>query len=260
MNITVRLGLGAIMLLGVLTLLNACGTRAGKPDGKVLLVIGATGGTGEQVVTQALAQGYRVRALVRNEPRARDLLGDKVQLFVGDVRDPSSMASAFRGADYVISALGSNSRRDPENKPEYIDYGGTKSIAELSKAAGVQQLVVVSSMGVTDPDHALNKLLDNIMVWKLRGEDAVRASGVRYTIVRPAGLSVEPGGVHGIHLTQGDPKGVVAQIPRADVAAVCLAVLGRRAAYDTTFEVMGDKQAGPVDWDTLFAGLRGDRG
>ncbi len=260
MSNTERFGIGRLLLLGALALLSACGTLGGNGDEKVLLVIGATGGTGEQVVTQALAQGYRVRALVRNEPRARDLLGDKVQLFVGDVRDPSSMASAFRGADYVISALGSNSRRDPENKPELIDYGGTKSIAELAQAAGVQQLVVVSSMGVTDPDHTLNKLLDNIMVWKLRGEEAVRASGVRYTIVRPAGLSVEPGGVQGIRLTQGDPKGVVAQIPRADVAAVCLAVLGRRVAYNTTFEVMGDKQAGPADSDTLFDGLRSDGG
>ncbi len=248
------------LMAGAVLVLAACSSMSTEPDGKVLLVIGATGGTGEQVVTQALRQGYRVRALVRNEPRARDLLGDKVRLFVGDVRDPSSMAAAFRGADYVISALGSNSRRDPENKPELIDYGGTKAIAELAKSAGVQQLVVVSSMGVTDPDHSLNRLLDNIMVWKLRGEDAVRASGIRYTIVRPSGLSADPGGVHGVRATQNDPKGVFAQIPRADVAAACLAALGRRAAYNTTFEIMGDPDASSVNWDTLFAGLRADGG
>ncbi|MCB1623509.1 MAG: SDR family oxidoreductase [Pseudomonadales bacterium] len=253
-------GIFGALIAAAVVALTACGTTGGDPQGKVLLVIGATGGTGEQVVTQALAQGYRVRALVRNEPRARDLLGDKVKLYVGDVRDPSSMASAFRGADYVISALGSNSRRDPENKPEVIDFGGTKSIAELAHAAGVRQLVIVSSMGVTDPNHPLNKLLDNIMAWKLRGEEAVRASGVRYTIVRPAGLSTEPGGTQGIHVTQGDPKDIVARIPRADVAAVCLAALGRRAAYDTTFEVMTDKQADRVDWDTLFGALHADGG
>jgi hypothetical protein len=49
-------------------------------------------------------------------------------------------------------------------------------------------------MGVTDPDHMLNKILDNVLVWKLRGEDALRAAGVPYTIVRPGGLQDGPGG------------------------------------------------------------------
>lgn len=240
-------------------MLAACGsTPAEESSAKVLLVVGATGGTGQEVVKQALAAGYNVRALVRDQAKAEELLGTKLQYFVGNVRDAATLPAAFRGADYVISALGSNSRRDPENKPELIDYGGVKAVAEQAKAAGVKQVVLVSSMGVTQPDHMLNKVLDNILVWKLRGETALRKSGVRYTIVRPGGLSNNPGGAAGIRVMQGDPKGVVAQIPRADVAAVCIAALGRKDAYGKTFEIVSDPNSRSVDFNTFFASLRVD--
>ncbi len=237
----------------------ACGAmRGGESTADVLLVVGATGGTGQELVKQGQAAGYRVRALVRDEAKARELLGPQVEYFVGDVRAPGTLATAFRGAKYVVSALGSNSRRDPENKPELIDFAGVKAVADTAKAAGVQHLVLVSSMGVTDPNHMLNKVLDNILVWKLKGEDAVRASGVRYTIVRPGGLTNNPGGAAGLRIMQGDPKGVVAQIPRADVAAVCLAALGRKDAFGKTFEVVSEPGSQPAKFDTIFASLRAD--
>jgi uncharacterized protein YbjT (DUF2867 family) len=237
----------------------ACGaTRGSDADTNVLLVVGATGGTGQEVVKQGLAAGYRVRALVRDETKARELLGSQVQYFVGDVRAPDTLPGAFRGAKYVVSALGSNSRRDPENKPEVIDFGGVKAVADAAKAAGVQHFVLVSSMGVTDPDHMLNKVLDNILVWKLKGEDALRASGVRYTVVRPGGLTNNPGGTVGLKVMQGDPKGTVAQIARADVAAVCIAALGRKDAYGKTFEIVSEPGSQPTQLDSIFAALRAD--
>ncbi len=240
-------------------LLTACGAMPGRDsDAKVLLVIGATGGTGQEVVKQALTAGYSVRALVRDEAKARDALGPNIQYFVGNVRQPETLDAAFRGADYVVSALGSNSRRDPENKPEAIDYLGVKAIAEKAKAADVKHVVLVSSMGVTDADHMLNKVLDNILVWKLRGENALRDSGVRYTVVRPGGLSNNPGGVVGLRVMQGDQKGIVAQIPRADVAAVCIAALGRKDAYGKTFEIISDPTAARGDLTTLFEPLKPD--
>jgi uncharacterized protein YbjT (DUF2867 family) len=251
--------LKVIGLAVLATALTACGgMRGGQSDGKVLLVVGATGGTGQEVVKQGLAAGYRVRALVRDEAKARELLGDNVQYFVGNVRDPATLTAAFRGSEYVVSALGSNSRRDPDNKPEFIDYGGVKTVAEAAKAADVRQVVLVSSMGVTDPDHMLNKALDNILVWKLRGEDALRASGVRYTVVRPGGLTNDAGGQSGILAMQGDPKGTVGRISRADVAAVCIAALGRKDAYGKTFEIISDKDKKTVDFAALFGSLKTD--
>jgi uncharacterized protein YbjT (DUF2867 family) len=250
----------AIVVLAFATvLLGACGAMPNRDsDAKVVLVVGATGGTGQEVVKKALAAGYAVRALVRDEPKARDALGPQVQYFVGNVRQPETLGAAFQGADFVVSALGSNSRRDPENSPEAIDYLGVKTVADKAKAAGVKHVVLVSSMGVTDSNHMLNKVLDNILNWKLRGENALRASGVRYTIVRPGGLSNNPGGVTGVRVMQGDQKGIVAQIPRADVAAVCVAALGRKDAYGKTFEIISDPNTKTGDFTALFADLKPD--
>ncbi|HKZ74090.1 MAG TPA: SDR family oxidoreductase [Steroidobacteraceae bacterium] len=248
------------IVLSTFVMLSACASTGGSAEaGKPLvLIIGATGGTGQEAVAQALAKGYAVRALVRDEAKARTLFGDRVQYAVGDVREPRTLRPAMRGVDYVLSALGSNSARDPENKPELVDYGGVKSLAEAAKDAGVQHFVLTSSMGVTNPDHQLNRILDKLLTWKLKGEDALRASGVNYTIVRPGGLNNDPGGRAGIEVMQGDPHDVVGQIPRADVAAVLVNALGRKEAMGRTFEIIGDPEGGSVDWDRLYTGLQPD--
>lgn len=178
----------------------------------LLLVAGATGGTGKHVVERALAAGFRVRALVR----------------------------------------------DPENSPERIDYAGVAALAQAAKAAGVEHFVLVSSMGVTHPDHALNRVLDDILVWKAKGEQAVRDTGIAYTIVRPGGLRDGAGGTQGIRVIQGDPADVTGQIDRADVAAVLVKALGRQDAYGKTFEVIADPATSAVDWSTFFASIRPD--
>ncbi|MCS6947413.1 MAG: SDR family oxidoreductase, partial [Steroidobacteraceae bacterium] len=218
--------------------LAACAAKPAPQDAALVLVVGATGGTGQEIVKQALANGYSVRAFVRDEAKARQLFGDRVQYHVGDVRNAASIAPALRGVAFVISALGSNSVRDPENKPELVDFGAVRDLANAARAARVRQFVLVSSMGVTQPDHRLNKLLDNILIWKLRGEDALRASGVPYTIVRPGGLRDAPAGAGGIRALQGDPRDVIGSIARADVAAICVRALGEPAALGKTFEVI----------------------
>lgn len=263
----VRAALVCCFALVALAVLAGCaspgaGTRdeargAKSLPAKLLLVAGATGGTGRHVVEQALAAGYRVRALVRDEARARTLFGDRVQYVVGDVREPATLTPAVAVADYVISAIGSNSSGEPENTPERIDYRGIEALALAAKQAGVKHFVLVSSMGVTNPDHLLNRILDGLMRWKLAGENALRASGVPYTIVRPGALKDSPGG-EGLRVMQGDPRDVVGQIARADVAAVTVHALGRAEAMGKTLEVLGDTAAPPPDWERFFSALRTD--
>lgn len=240
--------------------LSAGANAAGDPGGgrAVVLVAGATGGTGREVVTRALAAGHEVRVLVRDEARARERFGERVTYAVGDVLEPATIRAAMQDVDYVISALGSNTRQDPANKPEFVDYGGVKTLVEEAHAAKVRQFVLVSSMGVTDPNHMLNRVFDNVLTWKLKGEDVLRASGVPYTIVRPSGLQNAPGGKAGFRTTQGDPKGGTGLIARDDVAAICVAALGRADALGKTFEVAGDKSAVPPAWDSFFATLKRD--
>lgn len=242
--------------------LAACATSgpqvAANGNASVVLVAGATGGTGQEVVDQALEKGYRVRALVRDEAKARMLFGDRVQYVVGDVREPRSLKKAVKGVDQVISALGANVQRDPENSPERVDYAGVKALAEAAKAAGASQFILVSSMGVTHPDHQLNAMLDNILSWKLKGEDAVRATGINYTIVRPGDLTNEPGGLRGVRLMQGDPIGNEGAVSRSDVAAILVSAIGRQDLYGKTFEVIGDHARPRIEWASLYTGLQPD--
>ena len=102
----------------------------------------------------------------------------------------------------------------------------------------------------------LNKMFDNVLLWKAKGEAAVRASGVPYTIVRPGGLTDKPGGQSGVRLEQGD-RGT-GLIPRADVARVCVAALQSPEARNRTFEVYSAQTPPDVDWNAVFGKLAAD--
>lgn len=225
---------------------------AGASRGLVA-VAGATGRTGRHVVTTLKDQGYDVRVLVRDTATARPLLGEGIEYVVADVRQPATLASALAGATAVISALGS-SRKDPGNGPEQVDYQGVKNLADAAAAARVGQIVLVSSAGVTQEDHPLNRMFDNVLRWKAKGEEAVRASGVPHTIVRPGGLVDKPGGEGGLRLEQGD-RGT-GFIPRADVARVCVAALESPAARNRTFELYSGPGSPPSDWNAVFGALK----
>ena len=225
---------------------------------RTVLVIGATGRTGREVIMKSLEAGYRVRALVRDEPRARTSFGGDVTLIVGDVRTGEGIAKAIDGVDFVISALGSNVRNDPSNTPELVDYGGVRRLADQAAQAKVRHFVLVSSMGATHRDHPLNRMYSNILIWKLKGEDALRASGVPYTIVRPGGLTDSRGGEFLPMMMQGDDLSRPGRIARADVAAIAVAALDRSDAKNKTFEVIASDATGRPNWKTLFGSLNID--
>jgi uncharacterized protein YbjT (DUF2867 family) len=245
------------VLFGIL--LFAAGGCAGmsgsSPENSLVLVAGATGGTGKFVVKNLQAQGYPVRAFVRDESKARVVLGDGVEYATGDVRDVASIATAMDGVTFVISAIGS-SRGDASNNPEAVDYGGIKNLADGAAAAGIKQFVLVSSSGVTQEDHFLNKAFDNILKWKFKGEEALRSSGVPYTVVRPGGLVNVPGNQDALIFAQGDTTGGI--ISREDVALICIAALQTPAAVNKTFETSSSKEAGTNNWPELFAALKSD--
>ena len=242
-----RIWLTAILLM-------ACGGQAALAS-DLVLVAGATGRTGQQIVRELQAAGYRVRALVRDADKAKLVLGDTVEYASGDVRQRPTLDVALRGVRYAISAVGAT-RKDPANKPEFVDFQGVRNLADAAAAAKLDQLVIVSSAGVTHKDHMLNKMFDNVLLWKAQGEAAVRASGVPYTILRPGGLTDKPGGQSGVRLEQGD-RGT-GFIPRGDVARVCVAALKSPAARNRTFEVYGGQPPPVTDWDALFGKLAAD--
>jgi uncharacterized protein YbjT (DUF2867 family) len=249
--------LAALALAAVATVSHAADTKSSTPATATVLVVGATGRSGPGLLEALRAGGYtRVRALVRDPASARAKLAADVELAQGDVRDPASLAKALDGVQYIVSTLGSNTFNDPANSPEKVDYEGVRNLATAAKAAGVKQYVQVSSLGVTNPNHPLNRF-GKVMEWKLKGENALRTSGVPYTIVRPGGLGDGPGGKVGIRVGQGDTMASGA-IERADVGIVCVQALGNPDAVGKTFEIVAGEPGASVDWVAFFKPLKRD--
>lgn len=226
--------------------------------GELVLVAGATGRTGKEVVAQLVARKYRVRALVRDAAKAQGTFPAGVELVVGDVRDPASLAKSMKGVKYVISTIGAGGGPRPEagNGPEEIDFQGVANLAGAAKKARVKHFVLVSSAAVTKAADYPLAFMRPILAAKFKGENALRASGVPYTVIRPGGLVDEAGGAKIVQFSQGDKS--TGRIPRADVALVCIEALGRRGAQRKTFEILSGSGAPPQDFARDFAALAVD--
>jgi uncharacterized protein YbjT (DUF2867 family) len=133
------------------------------------LITGATGDVGSRVVDSLLAFGERPRVFVRDENKARSRFGDRVEVFVGDLADAASLKSALQDVDALF--LVTTGPRIPQ-----LDEGAAKA----AKAAGVRRLVKLSSLDV-EQNLAIG-------AWHERGEEAIRASGVPFTFLRPSGF------------------------------------------------------------------------
>ena len=223
-----------------------------------VLIVGARGGVGRQLVGKLTAQDQAVRALVRDLANAQTLFGAQecLELVEGDARTPTSITSALVGVRAVICTIRAKAPVG-ENSPEKIDYEGVRNLIMAARDAGIGRFILVSSLAVTHPEHPLNNF-GRMLDWKLKGEDVLRSSGLIYTVVRPGGLTDESGGKNGIRLAQGD-KIESGRISRSDVAAICLEALDDIATYHTTFEAVADETEPPKTLHDLFALLKSDR-
>ena len=244
-------------LSGQVSVVTAADASAEESARPLVLVAGATGKTGSLTVAQLQAKGYPVRAFVRNAAKAAERLGPDVETAVGDLRDPASIAAALDGVGVVINAAGSGVPAADDNMPEHVDFEGARNLADAAAAAGVGHYVLVSSMGVTHDDHQLNRLFNNILMWKRKGEDAVAASGIPYTIIRPGGLNDGPGNEQTVIFEQGDIMGMNKAISRTDVARVTVAAVKDEEARNKVFEIYARDGEPQSDFSGEFAALGG---
>jgi uncharacterized protein YbjT (DUF2867 family) len=191
----------------------------------LVVVLGATGPTGRLIVSQALARHYRVRVLVRSPAKAEALAGAEV--VAGDARDPRALREAVRGADAVISALGTPA--SPLREVRLLSSASRELVAAM-KAEGVARLVCITGMGAGDSaghgGFLFDRLIFPLLLRKVyadknRQEAIVRNSGLDWVLVRPSVLNDKPGrgGVRALADLSGFAGGTVA---RADVAGFVL--------------------------------------
>jgi uncharacterized protein YbjT (DUF2867 family) len=144
----------------------------------MILVAGGTGTLGTQVVRRLSERGLDIRVLTRDPARSAHL-PDTVQTLTGDLQDPAAVAEAVRECETVVSAVhGFVGPGKPS--PEAIDRDANRTLIRAAVAAGVQHLVLVSVLDAA-PDHPMS-----LHRAKYAAEQALQASGLPWTIIRPA--------------------------------------------------------------------------
>ena len=205
-----------------------------------IVVFGANGGSGKQVVECAIANGHDVTAAVRRPEAYEGKLG--VRVIKGDVLDPASVAAAVAGADAVISTFGPANNKQPGT----LMSEGVKNLVTACEAAGVKKLVFESGL-MTSDGRGLSFLgrlglrMVGSMYAKMRddkriAEATIRASSLDYVIVRPPNLfDGPPRGtyVHGIDQRINPAK----KLAHADVAELLVQAAQDARLVRTTQDV-----------------------
>ncbi|MFR9795719.1 SDR family oxidoreductase [Streptomyces sp. MS06] len=218
-----------------------------------ITVIGGAGRVGSLIVQKLLAGGERVRVVGRSGRRARSL-PDGTSFHVGDVRDAATLKEPLAACSAVVFSVEPGTANQGADSPKSTMYQGVINALDAARADGARpHFALVSQIYVTRHDHPINnwgRMLD----WRLAGEDAVRESGLPYTVVRPGWLTGGRSAGDRVHVEQGD-RGE-GSVSRSDVAEAVVQSLYLPSAAGLTFEIFNEPGQGNPDWDALFSSLR----
>jgi putative NADH-flavin reductase len=198
-----------------------------------IVVVGATGRTGQLVVERALAEGHWVTAFTRR-PELVAAGHDRLAVVRGDVTDPGAVRDAIAGKDAVISALGVNSRTTTT-----VFSDGITNVVRAMEDKGVRRVMVVSRAGVDltvamplarklYETYIVERIMRNIYLDLARMEDELEESDTDWTSVRPALLTTGPA-VGECRAVSELPR--PRQVSRADLARYLVSHLDDAGTY-----------------------------
>ncbi|KAL4279724.1 hypothetical protein GQ457_03G004160 [Hibiscus cannabinus] len=259
------------------------GTISNKADSKdedLAFVAGATGRVGSRAVRELLKLGFRVRAGVRSAQRAESLVQsvkqmkldaegttpvEKLELVECDLEKQDTIVPAIGNASVVICSIGASEKEVFDiTGPYRIDYQATKNLIDAATVAKVNHFILVSSLGTNKvgfPAAILN-LFWGVLVWKRKAEEALIASGLPYTIVRPGGMERPTDAfkeTHNITLSTEDTLfgGLVSNLQVAELIA-CMAK-NRSLSYCKVVEVVAETTAPLRPMEELLAKIPSKR-
>ena len=214
----------------------------------LLAITGATGFVGRAIVQQARADGYQVRAIVRNPPA----VPLDAKLFTGDVLDQKMLTTAFAGVDAVIHLVGII-RESGDQTFDRMHRQATGNVIAAVKSVGVKRFVHMSALGVRP--NAQSRYHQT----KWAAEEVVRQSGLAWTIFRPS-LIYGPGNQSISTLEKivrlapvipvlGDGRSKIQPVSVAIVAKCFIAAVNHPSAMEKTYDLCG-----PVafTWNELY--------
>jgi nucleoside-diphosphate-sugar epimerase len=192
----------------------------------LVVIAGAHGAVARHLTRQLVAGGDAVRGLIRNPDHAADLEADGAEPVVCDLESAAAdeIAEAVRGADAAVFAAGAGPGSGAERKWT-VDRDGAIKLLEAARDAGVRRYVIVSSVGAEAPPDG-DDVFSVYLRAKAEADAAVATSDRDWTIVRPGGLTDDPG-TGRVRLTTEPHR---AEITREDTAGVVAAVLREPAS------------------------------
>ncbi len=202
-----------------------------------IAVVGGAGQIARLLHPKLIHAGHKPRALVRRQEQADELqaAGVETRLFDLETDDDEALQAALEGADAVVFAAGGGPDGNAARK-RTVDLEGSIRSAQAAEALGIARFVQVSAIGVDEP---LGDDVEN--VWRVYVEakrDAdthLRESSLSWTILRPGGLTDDPGTGQvtlGVDLAKG-------QIPREDVASTIAAVVDDGRSVRQQWDLVG---------------------
>ena len=202
-----------------------------------IAIVGGNGQVARHLHPILVRAGHAPVALVRKEGYRSELedLGAEVRLLDIEREHASAFAAAFDGCDAVVFAAGGGPDGNAERK-RTVDLEGSLKSIEGARTAGIRRFVQVSAINVDNPLPD-----DTSEVWrayveaKRDADAALRDSELDWTIIRPGGLTDDPG-TGAVSLGPDIPRG---SIPRADVAALLAEVVSVEGSIGRQWNLVG---------------------
>ena len=206
-----------------------------------IIVFGATGGTGKQVVEQALEEGHKVTVIVRN-PDAITMNHRNLEIIKGDVLQPITFENALKEKDAVVSCLGSK-----VGKPTVVYSKGTSNIASAMSKAEINRIICISAGAVIVPPkisllmkfvakHILQRIFKYMYADMLLMEKNLKESPLNWTVIRPARLTNKKH-TGKYRTTVNEALSNPSKISRADLADYIIKHLNDEKTFKATIEI-----------------------
>jgi uncharacterized protein YbjT (DUF2867 family) len=198
-------------------------------------IVGGHGKIALRLLRLLSERGDRARGLIRNPDHAGEVEATGATAVGADIEnlDADAIARSIAGVDAVVFAAGAGAGSGAARKLT-VDYGGAVKLIEAARMNDISRYLIVSAIGVNHPENWSDEMRPYYEA-KADADREVAESGLDYTIVRPGGLTDDPGTDL---VAAGEDLARYGQIPRDDVAATLLGCLDEPRTIGTAFDLL----------------------